>query len=84
MFVLGGERTEALDDCVGFRGAVAVAVAASGMIGLDGLQEVVGAAVVEEEGAPVRLRKGSCAEHVAGGETLCKVVGKSFAQVVDQ
>jgi hypothetical protein len=51
---------------------------------LDGFQQIVGAAVMQEEGALADAPERRGAEHVAGGETLSDIVRETFAHVMDQ
>ena len=91
LLVLGRECVETLDDTVGFGRAIAaraarffVTIPAVRMVSLNCLEEIVGTTVVQEESALADAPEWSGAEHVAGSESLCDVVGESLAHVMNQ
>src|SRR5262252_57762 len=74
LLIVGTEQVESLDHRMRFR--------AGAVVELDGLAEVAGAAVVQEEDALAGAPQGSGAEHVARRQTLVDVVRQILAHVV--
>ena len=50
----------------------------------DGLQQVVGATIVQEEDALADAPQRRCAEHITGSKSLRDVVREALTHVVDQ